>query len=605
MLRFKKRNLSATPLYTSIIVIVLMAGGLGAYSVITKYKNYISTKENISDSYNKEYRNRLIEEMSVVLDFIEYKKLLANRNLENELQQKVQIAYVTASHIYSFNKGQLHDDTIKTMIIETLRPIRWDTNQGYYFIGEASTGLMLLQANDPSMEGKNMYDIQDEDGKYVIQDIISTVTERGAGLVTYKWSKPGESHFNYLKSSFVKYFMPYNWYIGAGIYLDEIQNQVKSDVIKRIRDMKFARFGTVACISGDGKTLVDFEQTKDGRLVHTIKDDSGNDFGKEISIISKTLDRRGFVKSKFYKPGSYELTPRLSYIHYLEEWDWILITSMFEDEMIAAIAAETNNFRKSTLKDIGIFAAIFLFTVAGVFIFAFSYSRRLKEDISLFTDFFRQSAYHKIPLQEKNLAFNEFHELGEFANKMVEERNRADSLVQKDKLRFNTLYQISKMQDLPVLEVCRFALERTLKLSESEAGYVCLLKEKSTRADVICMRIDSDSDTVEVLEHSNIKLGKDTTAYGALKKKRTIKNTEAPYANFLVNAFDGMRKCSTTLDVPITDGEKVVAVAGVCNKSSGTYDESDEQQLAIVYEGVWHHLIRARNEKKTQVEESA
>lgn len=598
MLRINKRTLSATPLFTSIIVIVLMAGGLGAYSVITKYKNYISTKENISDSYNKEYRNRLIEEMSVVLDFIEYKKLLAVRNLENELQQKVQIAYVTASHIYSFNKGQLNDDKIKTMIIETLRPIRWDTNQGYYFIGEASTGITLLQANDPSMEGKNLFNVQDEDGRFVTRDIISTVTDRGAGLVTYKWSKPGETHFNYLKSSFVKYFMPYNWYIGAGIYLDEIQNQIKNDVIKRLRDMKFARFGSVACISGDGQTLVDFEQTKDGRLLQTIQDDSGIDFGNKISVISNTLDRKGFVKSRFYKPGSGELTPRLSYIQYFEEWNWILITSMFEDEMIAAIAAETEKFRQSTLKDIGIFAAIFLITVVAVLTFAFSYSRRLEDDISLFTDFFRQSAYHKIPLQDKNLAFSEFYELGEFANKMVEERNRADNLVQKDKLRFNTLYQISKMQDMPVLEVCRFALERTLKLSESEAGYICLLKEDSSRADVICMRIGKDNETVEVLEYNNIKLGETTTAYAALQQKTTIKNSEYTNGNLLFNTFTGLDRYSKTLDVPITDGDRVVAVAGVCNKSAGSYDESDEQQLAIVYEGVWHHLIRASNEKE-------
>ena len=168
MLIFKKRNLSATPLYTAIIVIVLMAGGLGGYSAITKYKNYINTKEIISDKYNTEYQNRLVEEMSVIIDFIDYKQKLSAINLENQLQQKVQIAYVTASHIYSFNKGNLPEDTIKTMIIETLRPIRWDTNQGYYFIGDASSGRSLLQANDPSMEGAILYDMQDPDGEFVV-----------------------------------------------------------------------------------------------------------------------------------------------------------------------------------------------------------------------------------------------------------------------------------------------------------------------------------------------------------------------------------------------------------------------------------------------------
>ncbi len=597
MLIFKKRNLSATPLYTAIIVIVLMAGGLGGYSAITKYKNYINTKEIISDKYNTEYQNRLVEEMSVIIDFIDYKQKLSAINLENQLQQKVQIAYVTASHIYSFNKGNLPEDTIKTMIIETLRPIRWDTNQGYYFIGDASSGRSLLQANDPSMEGAILYDMQDPDGEFVIRNIIATVSERGAGLVTYKWNKPGETSVDYLKSSFVKYFMPYNWYIGAGIYLDEIQYQLQSDVLQRIRDMKFARFGSVACIRSDGQTLVDFENTKDGRLVETIKDDAGSDFGREIIAIFKTGDRKGFVKSMFYKPGTNELTQRLSYIQYFEEWNWILITSMFEDEMIAAITAETEKFRQSTVKDLGIFASIFLVTVTGVFAFAFYYSRRLEDDISLFTDFFRQSAYHKIPLEDKNLAFNEFHELGEFANKMVEERTKADNLVLKDKLRFNSLYQISKMQDLPVQEVCKFALERTLKLSESEAGYICLLKDKEARADVICMRIERDSEKVQIRDFTNVKLDKNTTAYIALQQKKTIKDNESAYEHLIDKIFGG-GGCTTTLDVPITDGEKVVAVAGVCNKSAGPYDEFDEQQLAIVYEGVWHHLIRERNEKE-------
>lgn len=599
MVRLKNRTLAHVPVYTAIIIIVLMAVGLGGYSAASKYKNYINTKEAISDQFNKDYRNRLIEEMSVITDFISYKQKLATKNLESQLQQKVQIAYVTASHIYSFNKGNLPEETIKTMIIETLRPIRWDTNQGYYFIGDALTGRIILQSNEPSLEGKIQINLQDADGKFIIQEIIETIKTRGAGLLTYKWMKPGETDLHHLKSSFVKGFMPFNWYIGAGIYLDEVQSQVQEDVLQRIRDMKFARYGSIACIRGDGQTLVDFEPAKDGRLITSVLDDSGNKFGREIVYASSSADRRGFVKSHFYKPGTAELTPRLSYVQYFEEWDWILITSMFEDEMIAAIEAETAKFRQSTVRDIIIITILFIITLAGVFVFVFYYSSRLKDDIQLFTEFFKETAYKKIPLEEKNLAFNEFYQLGQFANNMVEERNRAELLVRKDELRFNTLYSISKMQGKPLLEVCTFALKRTLMLSDSTAGFICLIGENNNHADVIGMLMKDDRKSISTIESKSIVLDENTSTYLALKQNKTIRNRTGQYNNLIVELFDIDREVwKMSLDVPISDGSKTVAVAGVCNKLNGVYNESDEKELAVVYEGVWHHFIRERNEKE-------
>jgi signal transduction histidine kinase len=45
------------------------------------------------------------------------------------------------------------------------------------------------------------------------------------------------------------------------------------------------------------------------------------------------------------------------------------------------------------------------------------------------------------------------------------------------------------------------------------------------------------------------------------------------------------------MNVPVFDGDRIVAVAGVGNKEE-EYDESDVRQLTLLMQGMWSHIQR-------------
>ena len=54
-------------------------------------------------------------------------------------------------------------------------------------------GLMLVHPAFPNLEGKNLLDVKDTQGKPLIRDIIKVAETSGSGWVDYMWPKPGES----------------------------------------------------------------------------------------------------------------------------------------------------------------------------------------------------------------------------------------------------------------------------------------------------------------------------------------------------------------------------------------------------------------------------
>ena len=74
--------------------------------------------------------------------------------------------------------------------------------------------------------GKNLYELTDPSGKQVIKELIEISKKNDGGYVQYIWYKP-QIKKDALKVSYALSYKPWNWTIGKGIYLDEIDKVVK------------------------------------------------------------------------------------------------------------------------------------------------------------------------------------------------------------------------------------------------------------------------------------------------------------------------------------------------------------------------------------------
>lgn len=84
----------------------------------------------------------------------------------------------------------------------------------YPFIYDLS-GKCVAHAARPALIGKNLIDLKDQDGKFLIREILAIAKGAGTGWVDYKWPNPLNNKIED-KSSYIERMSDY--FVGVGIY---------------------------------------------------------------------------------------------------------------------------------------------------------------------------------------------------------------------------------------------------------------------------------------------------------------------------------------------------------------------------------------------------
>ena len=135
-------------------------------------------------------------------------------HIKIRIMDEVYTAVYLADYYYQNHQEDYSPEQIKANIIEMLEGLHSD-DVGYYFSANYSGITMIGPA-----KGENVYNIVDTNGLKVVQKLIERAKD-GGGFVEYVMP-PIENYDQVPKLSFVLPFEPYNWYIGAGVTLDQI-----------------------------------------------------------------------------------------------------------------------------------------------------------------------------------------------------------------------------------------------------------------------------------------------------------------------------------------------------------------------------------------------
>ncbi len=109
---------------------------------------------------------------------------------------------------------------VQNEVLERIGQIRFGRN-GYFFIGRWD-GFTLLGPG----AGSNMLEVTDANGVQIVKELIARAKE-GGGFVSYVMPR-----FNGLrplpKISYTRPVRDWQWYVGAGVYVDDIENSVRA-----------------------------------------------------------------------------------------------------------------------------------------------------------------------------------------------------------------------------------------------------------------------------------------------------------------------------------------------------------------------------------------
>jgi signal transduction histidine kinase len=160
----------------------------------------------------------------LVLPSMESALMTHKRDLTSEMTE---LAWNTLDQFHRKTlTGELTEAAAKAAAVDFLRNFRYgDELKDYFWINDMHP-IIIMHPYRIDLEGTDVTDFTDPNGKRLFVDFVETVRGRGEGFVDYEWQWMDDSDRIAPKISFVKAFEPWGWVVGTGIYTDDVANEI-------------------------------------------------------------------------------------------------------------------------------------------------------------------------------------------------------------------------------------------------------------------------------------------------------------------------------------------------------------------------------------------
>ncbi|RXK00353.1 chemotaxis protein [Arcobacter sp. CECT 8986] len=145
-----------------------------------------------------------------------------------DIEQKISYGRLFKPFNWVIISGKYLDSLDKQMqqeALATLSNMRFGNN-GYFWVNDTNYKL-IMNPNNKKNIGKNLKENEDSNGKKYFQEFVNISKTKGEGLVKYYKNKPGQKVAKE-KFSYVMYFEPWDWVIGTGTYIEDIEKNIET-----------------------------------------------------------------------------------------------------------------------------------------------------------------------------------------------------------------------------------------------------------------------------------------------------------------------------------------------------------------------------------------
>ncbi|MGQ5488877.1 methyl-accepting chemotaxis protein [Thauera sp. ZXT1-4] len=169
----------------------------------------------------------VVDAMNLKDELLEARKLQVRSIVESAVQSAV------AQHA---RIGELGEAQAKERALQAIHGMRYGGSDGkseYLYIYDKA-GTTVMHPFRPEWIGRNVVEeVRDGKGRYTLKDILAIAGSTGAGFVDTSFPRPGTSEA-VDKLQYVATFAPWNWVIGTGVYVDDVERQFRESLVKNL-----------------------------------------------------------------------------------------------------------------------------------------------------------------------------------------------------------------------------------------------------------------------------------------------------------------------------------------------------------------------------------
>jgi diguanylate cyclase (GGDEF)-like protein/PAS domain S-box-containing protein len=335
----------------SLSIVFFLTLALGAFFSWRSVVNYRASFARVEQAITEQQKARLTAEMDSALSYIEFTHSRTEDVLRSSLAGQVDTAMQIVEAIYARESPHRPADEVKRLIAEALRPVRFYDGRGYYFIDDMK-GQFILLPTAPQLEGKTVLDNRDDRGHYIMRGLIEAARKpRGEGFSRYRWYTPGNTKEMADKLAYVRHFAPYDWLIGTGDYTYQWEPLQKAQAIARLRGLRFGESGYIGLIDREGHSLLSPSNLKlEGQHFTAMPPADGASVEK---LFQHARQGGGFIHYEWTDPVSGEKYLKTALVRVAEPWGWILVATIKDDELKAALKTELAQHESGAERGIG------------------------------------------------------------------------------------------------------------------------------------------------------------------------------------------------------------------------------------------------------------
>ncbi|MDX2479222.1 MAG: cache domain-containing protein, partial [Desulfuromusa sp.] len=441
----RQKRIKLIRMFQLIIItsLISLAAIIMLLHISTRSREFDQRAETMRSDYVVRQKALIKREVERVVTIINERRSRSEHDTQSAVKQRVYEATAIAENIYQQNKSTKSDHEIQQLIVDALRAIRFAQGTGYYFITRLD-GTEILFADSPELEGSNLLDIQDVTGKYVVKDTIEIATQSGEGFYEYHWTKPAASGKRHKKISYIKRLEPFDWFIGTGLYVEDIEAQIEANLLAIISKIRFGQDGYIFINRLNGDALVTNGELISGvqKLWEVFDKNPAKTkalFDQEYAAALKPAgDYIYYSMSKLTDPE--KEFPKASFIHGIPDLQWLVGAGVYLDNIetnIALLQTELEQQQRSEIWRTALATGAIIVFILMLFHFAIS---RLKKDLASFVNFFALVAHEEKKIDSDQIYFEDLAQIADSANTMLHDKQVALGKVRLSEEKYRHLF---------------------------------------------------------------------------------------------------------------------------------------------------------------------
>jgi PAS domain S-box-containing protein len=409
--------------------------------ILSEIADYQSNIKRYLQEYRRTHQEMAVSRVNQTIQYIRYSRNQTENEVQELIRQRVEQAADIAEGIYGKMKSKADDKEIADLIIGALREIRYHNRNSYIFV-ITGDGEMLLHGA-LRFERQNLIDFYDLEGKRVIHDLIEMGRRDGSGYARYLFYKPKSASENeFQKLSYVYHFKPYDWIIGTGEYLDDIEYKIQQNINQYVMTHRqrenfddFIFIIKLLNINGGDRfgsyyaNAIHPEQV--GQYLHeSITDSRGKMIYKEA--LEGLRDKgQAFVDYSIETRKDKKIHDLSAYFKLLPELGLIVGVAYKQPDINKILSGHRKSLKAGLVRNTILIIILNVSVILALLLFTKRFRQRIQDEFTVFNTFFNLAAASQEQIDTEMLSFSEFQELSIAANEMIRARIQANRDVQR------------------------------------------------------------------------------------------------------------------------------------------------------------------------------